>query len=596
MDFDFTPEEEAFRDEVRAFLKQHLPKKQTAEALAEWQKQVRAKRWVGFAWPEEVGGGGGTISQQVILKEEMAKAQGAPARHLLHGPRVGRALDPLVRQRGAEAALHPRHPRRQVPVVHRLLGAGLGQRPRGAPDARRARRRRLRRERPEDLDLDRDVVEVDHPARAHRSDHASRSTRASPACWCRWTRRASRCARSRTWRAARCSPRCSSTTCACRSRTGSARKGRAGRSRSRRSRTSARASPRWRASSAASRSSRSSRRRARRTAGRPAQDPGVRRRIARADARIEAMRLNGLRFLTKQLQGRAVGAETSVNKLQRATLEVELGELALEIEGAAGVLDQRGRARGGQVAAHGALLARGGDRRRHAEHPEEHHRRAHPRAAEGSVSAAEIEQRLRERLGAVHVEVEDESHLHAGHGAIGRALPRGRRLGALRRPLARGGAAPRLRALGEWMDGPIHALAVRTFTPEQWERERSTSGERPLITYPGGRPSVLEAEEGLHAPSLRHAPDPHLPPALDARGARRPLRAREDRLRERRHARARVPEDQPERPRAGARGRRPRALRVDGDQPLPGREVRQGDAVARLGEPIVLGPCSGRSG
>jgi alkylation response protein AidB-like acyl-CoA dehydrogenase len=51
------------------------------------------------------------------------------------------------------------------------------------------------------------------------------------------------------------------------------------------------------------------------------------------------MRLNGLRFLTKQLRGENVGAETSVNKLHRAALEVELGELALEIEGAAGVLD-----------------------------------------------------------------------------------------------------------------------------------------------------------------------------------------------------------------------------------------------------------------
>jgi acyl-CoA dehydrogenase len=70
------------------------------------------------------------------------------------------------------------------------------------------------------------------------------------------------------------------------------------------------------------------------------QDPGVRRRIARADARIEAMRLNGMRFLTKQLKGENVGAETSVNKLHRATLEVELGELALEIQGEAGVLDK----------------------------------------------------------------------------------------------------------------------------------------------------------------------------------------------------------------------------------------------------------------
>jgi alkylation response protein AidB-like acyl-CoA dehydrogenase len=35
-----------------------------------------------------------------------------------------------------------------------------------------------------------------------------------------------------------------------------------------------------------------------------------------------------------------VGPETSVNKLQRAALEIELGELALEIEGSAGVLDR----------------------------------------------------------------------------------------------------------------------------------------------------------------------------------------------------------------------------------------------------------------
>jgi alkylation response protein AidB-like acyl-CoA dehydrogenase len=75
--------------------------------------------------------------------------------------------------------------------------------------------------------------------------------------------------------------------------------------------------------------------------GKPAaEDAGVRRRVARADAKVEAMRLNGLRFLTKQLKGENVGAETSVNKLQRAALEVELGELALEIEGEAGVLDR----------------------------------------------------------------------------------------------------------------------------------------------------------------------------------------------------------------------------------------------------------------
>jgi hypothetical protein len=71
--------------------------------------------------------------------------------------------------------------------------------------------------------------------------------------------------------------------------------------------------------------------------GRPAlEDAAVRRRIARAETRIEAMRLNGLRFLTRQLKGDPLSSETSINKLHRAALEIELGELALELQGSAG--------------------------------------------------------------------------------------------------------------------------------------------------------------------------------------------------------------------------------------------------------------------
>jgi alkylation response protein AidB-like acyl-CoA dehydrogenase len=68
------------------------------------------------------------------------------------------------------------------------------------------------------------------------------------------------------------------------------------------------------------------------------QDPGVRRRLLRAETRIESMRLNGMRALTKQLRGEKLGAETSINKLHRANLEIELGELAVEIQGSAGPL------------------------------------------------------------------------------------------------------------------------------------------------------------------------------------------------------------------------------------------------------------------
>ena len=60
--------------------------------------------------------------------------------------------------------------------------------------------------------------------------------------------------------------------------------------------------------------------------GRPAiEDPGIRRRLVKVETVIEAMRLNGLRFLTQQLKGQKLGSETSINKLHRASLEIEIG-------------------------------------------------------------------------------------------------------------------------------------------------------------------------------------------------------------------------------------------------------------------------------
>ena len=80
MDFGFGPEEEKFRAEVRAFLAENLPPKQERGPafMGDWNRKVREKRWVGFSWPEAVGGGGGGIAQQVILKEEMARAKAPP--------------------------------------------------------------------------------------------------------------------------------------------------------------------------------------------------------------------------------------------------------------------------------------------------------------------------------------------------------------------------------------------------------------------------------------------------------------------------------------------------------------------------------------
>ena len=61
MDFHFTPEEEAFRAEVRAFLDENLPpgtNTNDPSFIAEWNRKAREKRWIGFSWPKEVGGQG----------------------------------------------------------------------------------------------------------------------------------------------------------------------------------------------------------------------------------------------------------------------------------------------------------------------------------------------------------------------------------------------------------------------------------------------------------------------------------------------------------------------------------------------------------
>ena len=80
MDFKLSPEEEKFREEVRKFLDENLPPegKRDPAFLAEWNRKVREKGWVGFSWPKEVGGGGGGIMEQVILKEEMSKRRAPP--------------------------------------------------------------------------------------------------------------------------------------------------------------------------------------------------------------------------------------------------------------------------------------------------------------------------------------------------------------------------------------------------------------------------------------------------------------------------------------------------------------------------------------
>ena len=87
MDLAFTPEEQAFREEVRAWVGSHLPPeiahkvhnalRLTRDDMQNWAKILGKKGWLAFGWPKEFGGPGWTAVQKHLFEEECALA-GAP--------------------------------------------------------------------------------------------------------------------------------------------------------------------------------------------------------------------------------------------------------------------------------------------------------------------------------------------------------------------------------------------------------------------------------------------------------------------------------------------------------------------------------------
>ena len=89
MDLDFSPQDQAFQAEVRAFLETGLPDDLRAAGRRltsvfvdkkysiPWQKILHAKGWVAPTWPVEYGGPGWTDMQRYIFQIECARA-GAP--------------------------------------------------------------------------------------------------------------------------------------------------------------------------------------------------------------------------------------------------------------------------------------------------------------------------------------------------------------------------------------------------------------------------------------------------------------------------------------------------------------------------------------
>jgi len=87
MDFDLTPQERAFKDEVTAWLKANKPdfgvgdensNQQWIDMRRAWQKSMFEAGYIGLNWPKEYGGKGATLMEQLLFSEALIET-GAPS-------------------------------------------------------------------------------------------------------------------------------------------------------------------------------------------------------------------------------------------------------------------------------------------------------------------------------------------------------------------------------------------------------------------------------------------------------------------------------------------------------------------------------------
>src|SRR6266511_5680269 len=98
MDFRFTPAQEAFRQEVRDFLRDELPHFYAGDAESfgafnqAFSKRLAARGWIGLAWPKAYGGKELGHIERTHFTEEMVAYQAPTAYHFVAERQMGPSL------------------------------------------------------------------------------------------------------------------------------------------------------------------------------------------------------------------------------------------------------------------------------------------------------------------------------------------------------------------------------------------------------------------------------------------------------------------------------------------------------------------------
>ncbi len=338
MDFEYSAEEQAFRQEIRDFLDKNLPprKERGSGFMNEWLKKVREKRWVGFSWPREVGGGGGNIMEQVILKEEMARSDAPPLGTCFMGLAW---VGPGIIKYGTDAQKQKFIP--EILDSKYQWCTGYSE-PNVGSDLAALQCKAVK-------EGDNYIINgtkiwtslapfADWILMLVRTDNSSESKHEGITClMVKLDSPGVEIQPIENMAGARVFAQVffDNVRVPVENRLGEEGRG-------------------WEVTISSLANERSSIgevtamyekldnlkglvKKARKN-GQPAnRDPAVRRKIAEFEAKIEAMRLNGMRYLTKQIKGEPLSSETSVNKLHRAALEIDMTDFAIDVLGHAGL-------------------------------------------------------------------------------------------------------------------------------------------------------------------------------------------------------------------------------------------------------------------
>ena len=168
------PEAEAFRDEVRAFIRAEMGDRPSVRRARSWggydpefSRKLGARGWIGMTWPKRYGGHERSFFERYVLLEELLAA-GAPAgAHWV----AERQSGPLLLRFGTEAQRERFLPQ----IVRGELSFAIGMsEPDSGSDLASIRTRaehdgrRLRRQRHQDVDQQRPPLPVRDRALPHR--------------------------------------------------------------------------------------------------------------------------------------------------------------------------------------------------------------------------------------------------------------------------------------------------------------------------------------------------------------------------------------------------------------------------------------------